>query len=654
MQLFTLCPSFRSCPGLLAAAVAFCIGSTAQAQNFEKDVKPFLATYCVDCHNPKKAKGDLDLTKFKDASAVKGNPGVWDQVVSRTRASEMPPEKSKQPSSSGRKAFLDNLRPMMRAELDCTQIATDGNTPFFRGHVMSRRLNRAEYNNTVRDLLGLDVKSGDDLPTDGAGGEGFDNNGDALFTSAIHVEKYADAAEAALAYVLGNRAIDKRFTAAQIAAARKRLLVAEPNVKTPAREAARQVVSAFAYRAFRRPVEPAEIERYLTLYDKVRNRGQGHEPALNLALQGVMVSPNFIFLVEPEGKDDGVQPLADYPLAARLSYFLWASMPDDELLRVASQGKLQTDDVLRQQVRRMLADPKALGMADSFATQWLNIRPLNETSKPDATRYPEFNDTIADAMKAEAVLLFDNVVRADRPLTELIDADYTFLNEPLAKLYGVPGVSGMQMRKVKLPNRDRGGVLGLGAVHVTTSYALRTSPVLRGKWVLGDILGGRVPPPPPNAGELPEDDKHTEALSMRKQLEMHRARPECASCHNRMDPLGFGMENYDAIGRWRTKESNGQPLDTTGELPGNVKFTGPDGLRKVLISRKADFERNLTKKLLGFALGRELKAGGNRAGQFDYCVVDDCAKALADGGKAQSVFETIALSKPFRYRFIKK
>jgi hypothetical protein len=302
----------------------------------------------------------------------------------------------------------------------------------------------------------------------------------------------------------------------------------------------------------------------------------------------------------------------------------------------------------------MLKDPKARGLAESFAIQWLGLRSLNDTAKPDPKLYPEFNDRLADAMREEAVRLFEHVVRQDRPLTELIDADYTFVNEDLARLYGLPGVTGPELQKVSLPDRTRGGILGLGAVHVTTSYPLRTSPVLRGKWVLGDVLGSRVPPPPPNAGELPPDGKSEKGLSLREQLELHRKNPECAGCHNKMDPLGFGLENFDAIGRWRT-QLDGKPLDTSGTLPGGDAFSGPAELKQVLLKRKAEFQQNLARKLLGFALGRELQAGGRRPGQFDQCVIDDCLKGLErDGGKAGAVFETIVLSKPFRFRFVKK
>jgi mono/diheme cytochrome c family protein len=661
-----------------AGVLAWTLCGTARAADFDKDVRPLLATYCVECHKPGKTKGDLDLARFATAEGAARSPEVWENVVQRMAAKEMPPAKSKQPSAAEVARLNDGIKSLGKVELDCATIANDETQKSFRGHVMSRRLNRAEYANTVRDLLGLDLPGvGDDLPADGAGGEGFDTVGDALFTSPIHVEQYLDAADRALECVLGDtKPTAERLGKDVVKAAQQRLLGAAAGLVAsgkggsrrdgtkPAaaadgnaqREAARSVIEAFAGRAFRRPAIAAEVDRYLKLFDRAAGRGDPFERSVKFALQGVLISPNFLFLVEPEADGEGIHPLGGYPLASRLSYFLWASMPDDELLKLAADGSLLTDDVLKKQVRRMLADPKARGLAERFALQWLDLAGLGETVKPDAKRFPQFTPKLATAMKQEAVLLVDKVLREDRPLTELLSADYTFVNEDLAKLYGLKDVVGGEMRQVTLPDRNRGGLLGMAGVHAVTSYALRTSPVLRGKWVLAGLLGGKVPPPPPDAGELPPDDKAGDGKkSFRQSLEAHRERAECASCHNRMDPLGFGLENFDAIGRWRTTDATGQPIDATGELPGGQKFNGPAELREVLLKRRDEFERNVTKKLLGYALGRDLRANGRRPGQFDQCVVDDCLSAMKKAdGKSASVLETIVLSKPFRQRYTKK
>lgn len=621
----------RLIPLLLLAAIS----STARAQDYEKDIRPILAKYCNDCHSTEKKKGDIDLAQIVKKADVEKHGGMWQGLSERVRKLEMPPEGSKMPSHGERKKLTDWSAALGNKKLaaDCKAIANDGNHNFYKGHVMSRRLTRAEYDNTVRDLVGIDVKPASGFPTDGSGGEGFDTNGDALFTSPIHIEQYLTAADKIL------DAVWKDPTA------KKRILIAEPG-KNP-REAAGTIVRAFADRAFRRPATDAEVEKFLAVFDSATKRGANFDAAIRQPLKGVLISPNFLFLVEPEGDKDGIIPLADYPLAARLSYFLWATMPDAELASLAKAGKLNTDDELKKQLRRMLQDPKARGFAEAFAVQWLDLRPLGTTAKPDAAKFPEFDDALATAMREEVVLLFDHVLREDRSVLELIDADYAFLNDRLAKLYGLPKVDGSQMRKVSLPDRTRGGAITTAAVLTTTSYPLRTSPVLRGKWVLEEILGSKVPPPPPNVPELPKDEESVKGLTFRQQLEVHRKKAECAACHARMDPLGFGLENFDPVGRWRT-EIAGVKVDASGEVPGGAKFAGPAELKQLVLKRKNEYERTLSRKMLGYALGRQLYP-------FDMCVIDAAVKALdGNGQKPSAMIETIVLSYPFRHRFVKK
>jgi mono/diheme cytochrome c family protein len=624
-------------------------GRAADTAAFDKGIRPLLRTYCISCHGAKKKRGGLDLARFSAGTQAVKDAEVWEQVAERVRAHEMPPAGRKEPDIEQRKVLVRWAESVGKGKArDCDRIASDRTFGFYRGHVMSRRLSRAEYNNSIRDLIGLDLRPADDFPADGSGGEGFDNNGDALFTSAIHVEKFLDAADRVVSIVLDHDAPGaKRFPPAAVAAARQRLLVSTPGPGVSPREAARRIVQQFAARAFRRPVDAAEVERFLTVFDRAQKRGSSFEASLKLPLEAILISPHFLFLVEPEPDKDGVFPLPDYPLASRLSYFLWATMPDDELLRLASVGKLQDDKVLRQQVRRMLRDPRSRGLAESFVVQWLGLGALGGTIRPDPDRFPEFDDVLAGAMRQEAIHLFDRIVREDRSLLELIDADYTFVNDRLAKLYGLEGVKGPQMRRVQLADRSRGGVLGLAGVLTVTSYPLRTSPVLRGKWVLEDLLGSKVPPPPPNAGELPRDDRNAQGLTVRQQLEIHRKKAECASCHQRMDPLGFGLESFDPIGRLRTKQA-GQPIDVTGELPSGEKFTGPRELKAVLLKRKDEVVRNVSRKLLGYALGRQLY-------RTDLCVIDESLKALEkDGYRASILLERIVLSYPFRHRYVKK
>jgi hypothetical protein len=645
-----LLPRATNFNSLLACALvlAFSATSLGADSQFEKEIRPLLNTYCVGCHNSQKKRGDLDLARFEKETDIGKAEEVWGEVAARVLAHEMPPEGKKQPSIEQRRKFVRWARSVAKKPDDCKQLASDRTVNFYKGHVMSRRLSRAEYNNSIRDLIGLDLRPADRFPSDGSGGEGFDNNGDALFTSAIHVEKYLDAAEYILSLVLKLSAADSaRFSEAAIKAARTRLLIAAPGPDLPPHEAARRIVAAFAERCFRRPVEDSEVERLLTVFDRALRRGDPFDTALKLPLKAVLISPHFLFLVEPEPEKDGVYELPDYPLASRLSYFLWASLPDDELLRLATEGKLRDEGFLREQVRRMLRDPRSRGLAESFTSQWLGLGTLGETVRPDPQRFPEFDHVLADAMRQEPICFFDSLIQEGRSLLELLDADYTFANERLARHYGIEGVRGPTMQRVSLADKNRGGVLGMAGVLTVTSFPLRTSPVLRGKWVLEDLLGSRVPPPPPNAGELPKDDRNAKGLSFRKQLELHRSRSECASCHQRMDPIGFGLENFDPIGRFRTEQA-GQPIDAFGELPSGEKFKGPRELRAVLLKQKSEFLRNLTRKMLGYALGRQLY-------RFDQCVIDDTLKALeADGYKASILIERIALSYPFRHRYVKK
>jgi Protein of unknown function (DUF1588)/Protein of unknown function (DUF1585)/Protein of unknown function (DUF1592) len=275
------------------------------------------------------------------------------------------------------------------------------------------------------------------------------------------------------------------------------------------------------------------------------------------------------------------------------------------------------------------------------------LKALGETVKPDPQRFPEFDAALAEAMRQEPARLFEAILREDRSLLELLDADYTFVNEKLADIYGLSGVTGPEFRRVSLADRNRGGVLTMAGPLAVSSMPLRTSPVVRGKWVLGDLLGTKIPPPPPNAGELPPDDRNTEGLTLRKQLELHRSKAECAGCHQKIDPLGFGLENFDPLGRWRTTQ-NGQPVDATGELPTGEKFTGPRELKDLLLTKKAEFLRHLTRKTLGYALGRPLN-------RFDECVLDETVKALeANEYRASVMIEQVVLSYAFRHRYAKK
>ena len=617
---------------------------------YQKEIQPILKKHCYDCHDADVAKADLNLAHFDDLDKIHGAQETWQTVLERVYAFEMPPPGKKDLPFDKQRKLVDWLQNLPKPEKpDCDQIANDRNANFYRGHVMSRRINRAEYANTIRDLFGVPAEAigavEDLLPADGGGGEGFDTAGNALFTSSIHIEKYMAAADVVLNTVLPDKTAK---LSPEIKSARARILGSNSKPgKKEARAVAQEVVTRISRLAYRRPPATNEVERSMSLFDRAYGRGDGYIPSLRLALKSILISPNFLFLVEPEPDEKGVQPLAALPLASRLSYFLWSSMPDEELLSLAESGKLLDLNVYRQQVHRMLADPKAEALGERFALQWLDLERLGSEVRPDAEKFPEFDSELQHAMIAEVTSVFNYIIKSDSSLLQLIDADYTFANERLAKIYEIPNVTGPELRKVPLTDKNRGGITGMAAVHTLTSYPKRTSPVLRGKWVLESLLGERVKPPPPETPAFEETQKKVANLSLRQQFEMHRSAPECAGCHVMMDPLGFGMENFDVLGRYR--ETDGpHPIDSSGKLPSGEEFTGPAGLKKILMARKDAVMKHLIRKMTGYAFGRELN-------KFDNCVVDKALEAMQkDNYRPSLLVEHIALSFPFRHRFYPK
>jgi hypothetical protein len=615
-------PFLSRAPAILALAAAFSLVRTARAlpaaEAYQKQVVPALETFCYKCHGLEKTKGGVNLVQYKEAGDLLKNPKVWQTVLQKLRDREMPPDNKPQPPEEERSKLVDALRSTLN-DLEAAQAQSDP------GRALIHRLSRAEYNNTVLDLFGVDSHPADNFPADGSGGGGFDNDADTLFLPPILMEKYLEAANDVLA-----------------AAARDKILVARPGGFTSERAAARKIAAFFAPLAFRRPVERAEIDRLLGLYDRAAKKAP-FEAGVRAMLTALMVSPNFLFRVETDQDEPGAYRVTDYELASRLSYFLWVSMPDPELFGLARDNRLHRPEVVEAQVRRMLRDPKARRFADSFSGQWLGVKTLKTTARPDPNRFPDFNASLRDAMCQEPVEFFYGLLRDNRPVLDLISSDYSYLNETLARFYGVPEVTGPQMRLVKLSDPNRGGVLGMAGILTLTSYPQRTSPVLRGKWVLEQILGAPTPPPPPGAGGLPADDRPKEGLTFRQRLEKHRSKPECASCHKRMDPIGFGLENFDPIGRWRANQA-GQPVDSGGEMSDGTKFHGPVELKRILLDDKEDFIRTLTEKALSYALGRGLEP-------YDAPAARRIAAALEkDGCRADTLILEAAKSFPFQYR----
>ncbi len=760
-----------SLPLVAADTAAVTAAKAATHAVYDKEIAPILANYCTQCHGEKKQKGDVNFQNYKTGANAAQARKLWKEVSTQLQSHDMPPEKEKQPSDAERVKLLAWVKSLS---------AADAPDP---GRVTVRRLNRLEYNNTIRDLIGLDFKPADDFPEDDVG-NGFDNIGDVLSLPPLLMEKYLIAADQILdhavvveqpsfdidlttwplladgkevakptadpakkgkdegltvtaasevrglvafpiagKYTMKVRAaadqagtepaqmgikIDDKMVADTKVMAKKPAPVtvtfdaprglhavsvtfmnpfseppvdeskeakpapgalpgakkkpAEPKVrsltmvsldlkgprtnpppshkrifnvrpdaknKDPAaasREAAKQIISTFATRAFRRPATDAQVERLLRLYDTAAKNGQVFEECVRLGLKGVLVSPSFLFRVEPdrETKDPGgVYPLDDYEIASRLSYFMWSSMPDDALFDLAKQGKLRDPAVIEQQVQRMLKDPKSASLVQGFAGQWLELRKMEHLA-PDTKIFPEFTDDLRKALTEETSTYFTSIMRDDHSVLEFIDSDYAFLNDKLAKLYGISGVVGSQFRKVQLTDRNRGGLLGQGAILAITSMPTRTSPVKRGKWVLEQLLGDPPPPPPPMVEALDKQGEKQDVtkLSLRERMALHRVDPTCNSCHKVMDAIGFGLENFDALGRWRDKDAGGGTIDSAGKLPSGASFGSPAELKRIFIETKDKFVTNLTEKMLTYALGRGME-------YYDAVTVDKIVTTMA-------------------------
>ena len=426
---------------------------------------------------------------------------------------------------------------------------------------------------------------------------------------------------------------------------RQRIFTCTPAAVEEEAPCAEQILSTLARRAYRRPPSDAELDRLLARYRDGR-RGAQFEAGIELALRHLLAHPAFLFRIEREPHDiapDTTYRLTDLELASRLSFFLWSSIPDDELLDLAERGRLRDPAVLDQQVRRMVADPRSHAFVTNFAGQWLYLRNLPEVT-PDQKRFPDFDEGLRRAMRRETELFFDSVLREDRSVLELLTADYTFVNGRLAVHYGIPAVRGSHFRRVTLGDARRRGLLGKGSILAATSYSHRTSPVLRGKWILENLLGTPPPPPPPDVPDLKDDDAEGQVLSMRDRMVQHRANPACASCHAMMDPLGLALENFDAVGRWRTRSEASTPIDASGTMLDGTTFDGVDGLREALLRRSDLFLTTVTEKLLTYALGRGLDYSDAPA------VRRIVRAASADGYRFNALLTNIVKSLPFQAR----
>lgn len=611
---------------LLSAAGAS--AAAADAYSVE-DAAGFLNTYCLACHQGEKPSGRFSVEELRTVESFRAHPDRWTRLTVRVMNHEMPPRGMPAPELDAREQFLNWADATWREQACAADLAP--------GPGLIRRLNRDEYAATVRDLFDLQLDVSESLPVDGAGGEGFDNAAETLFLSPLHSEKYLETAK----FILD--AASKEFKSREL------IFVARPGDGVTEREAATRILETFLPRAFRRPVDTGTVESYVALFEKARETGKDFEPAIFFALRGALVSPMFLFHVDAHADDPA---LRQYALASRFSYFLWGSMPDELLFDAAADGKMDDPAVLERLVPRMLRDPRALEFATRFVEQWLRTRALEDGGGPDLELFPAYaeSEDIRSDTRLQPIFFFQHLFRENASLLEFLDSDETILTRALAEHFGMETTyeqDGEEKKISKNPEwhvlpegSGRGGLLSMPAVLAVSSHPYRTSPVLRGAWILDSILGTPPPPPPPDVPELEEQHGAEKPKSMRELLTAHRANPACASCHDRIDPLGFALDNYDVLGRWRDEDAGG-PIDASAELSDGTPIDGPEGLKQALLDRRELFIRNLTKRMLGYALGRGLTPA-------DACSVETIVDRVGEADYAAwALAREIVLSEPF-------
>ena len=599
---------------------------------FDTDIAPVFSKYCIGCHAGAQPKGDM-LLKFKDEDDARGraaNDDFWSKVADELSSGRMPPAAVKNRPSDGERALLVDW-----INNDVLTIAGKPDP----GPLVVHRLNSREYANTMRELLYLpaDYNAAADFPADERG-DGFDNNSDTLTISPVLIEHYLDAAEKSV-HRSFKPTNEERGVLSAVPA--QKILDASKDFKADFANSQAKVrinIEAFLPRAWRRPVTKEEVDGIMKFAAlSFAHAGESMSEATALAIRASLLSPNFLFRLEQDPHPDGtgkVYALTEPQLASRLSYFLWSTMPDDALFAQANAGTLRQN--LDAQIARMLQDPKAVSLTKDFMGQWLEIRGLEQT--------PNLDKAMAASMKGETEHFFNYIVANNRPITDLLDADYSFVDERLAKLYGIPGITGDAFQKVQLDPARRFGLITQASILTLTSKplgtGLRTSPVVRGKYILENLFNQKIPPPPPDVPPLAVDDNHPLTGTTRQIFEQHRTNPVCAGCHARMEPYGFALENYAGNGAWRSQE-NGIAIDTSGEINGH-KFTNPGEFRQVLETRKDDFRRAVIRKVLSYALGRGIQGA-------DKAAIDQIVASVKQGGDTfNSVIINVVKSFPFQ------
>ncbi|PQO41021.1 DUF1592 domain-containing protein [Blastopirellula marina] len=625
-SLLGLLLGFSAISPCLAEPADFAALQADARKTFKEKVGPFVKKYCIDCHGTRPEAG-INLQSALSSPGATASFLHWKKSVANVKVHDMPPEDAEEiPTEQQRRDFVEWIGKLkFLAERD-------------PGPFVLRRLSKVEYANTLHDLYGVDPSIADSLPEEVVG-EGYLNS-----ISPLQSELFLDIANKVVAQVVAGKEEPPTET-------QKRLFGAPPAEDADLRAAARQVARSLARDAYRRPPTEMELDVLVSVFDLGRENQLNYNESIALMWKAMLVSPQFLFIT-PAAEVDAkttIVPLDDYQLAARLSYLLWSAPPDAELSALAEKSELHQPEVLQAQVERLLAHDRSRALFNGFGAQWLGVDKL-ESQTFDPELFPQMTPTLRQAMTDEARLFFQSIIHENQSVFRFVDSDYTFMNEPLAELYGLgSSIQGLEMRRIKLEDPNRGGILGMPATLATTSFPNRTSPVRRGVWVLEQVLGERVPPPPPDVPELAEQEgKSFEGLTLRQRTELHRSEATCANCHKVLDPIGFGLENFDAIGRWRDKNDAGVAIDSAGQVPGGESFSSPAELKRLMAKRKEDIARNLTERFMAYALGRKLEG-------YDEVVIDQLMEKLSqDDYRMRTMIREVTSSYLFTHRRVEE
>ncbi len=621
-SLLGLILAFSTISPCLAEPADFAALQADAQKTFKEKIGPFVNKYCIDCHGTRPEAG-INLRSALRSPGATASFLHWKKAVANVKVHDMPPEDAGEiPTEQERRDFVEWIGKLkFLAERD-------------PGPFVLRRLSKVEYASTLHDLYGVDPSIADSLPEEVVG-EGYLNS-----ISPLQSELFLDIANKVVDRVVAGKGDPPTET-------QQRLFGDPPAEGADPRAAARKVALSLARDAYRRPPTEMELDVLVSVFDLGRENQLSYTESIGLMWKAMLVSPQFLFITPATEVDTEttIAPLDDYQLASRLSYLLWSAPPDAELSALADKSELHKPHVLRAQVERLLNHDRSRALFDGFGAQWLGVDRL-ESQTFDPELFPQMTPALRQAMADETRLFFQSIIQENQSVFRFVDSDYTFMNEPLAEIYGLDSpIQGLEMRRIKLEDPNRGGILGMPATLATTSFPNRTSPVRRGVWVLEQVLGERVPPPPPDVPELAEQEgKSFEGLTLRQQTELHRSEATCANCHKVLDPIGFGLENFDAIGRWRDKDNAGVAIDSAGQIPAGETFTSPAELKQLMANRKADIARNLTERFMAYSLGRKLEG-------YDEVVIDKLMEKLAqDDYRMRTMIKEVTASYLFTHR----